>query len=112
MNTQKAMDILEYYFAGPYDVGEAIDAINDVINERDVLITVLKDANQLHSEVRNERDKLRKACKTIADVVRWPDIGVSLAGRPDDDQVPLHFTVGQIRQARAALRDAGVEVGD
>ncbi len=37
--------------------------IEELEAERDALAAVLHDANELHSEVRDERDVLRKACE-------------------------------------------------
>jgi len=43
----------------------AADRIEELEAERDALASVLEDANELHAEVRVEREKLRTACEAM-----------------------------------------------
>ncbi len=75
--------------------------IEELEAKRDVLAATFSDANELHSEARNELERLREACEFVE---------ATLAPYRGDDACPNRaYTVSReaIKSLRAALRQRG-----
>jgi len=117
VSTREALDILEH-LTTIYGVEECVTVLSAALDEREALVSAFSDANELHSEVREQRDALRVALENLLQALaERQDLGAEQFKLRERGELPTDWkatrvvAIGNVilakEQARAALAPGG-----